>query len=151
MSATLQIEEIQTLLPQRFPFLFIDRVVNLDLQNSRIECYKNVSVNEEFFQGHFPGHPVMPGVLIIEAMAQAAGILGSSMGEVAKGKRLVYYFAAADRVRFRTPVIPGDTLHLSAEFITVRRNIWKFSCEARVQEQLVSSAIIQCAKREFDS
>ncbi|MCK5894758.1 MAG: 3-hydroxyacyl-ACP dehydratase FabZ [Endozoicomonadaceae bacterium] len=141
------IDEIQTLLPQRFPFLLVDRVVSIDLENSTIDCYKNVTANEEFFNGHFPEHPVMPGVLIIEAMAQAAGLLGFTMGGKTEDSS-VYYFAAADKVRFRQPVVPGDRLQLIAECLGHKRDIWKFSCKALVDDKLASSAVIICAKKD---
>ncbi|MCL6416374.1 3-hydroxyacyl-ACP dehydratase FabZ [Aestuariirhabdus sp. Z084] len=143
------IEQIKEYLPQRYPFLLVDRVVDIDLEANTIACYKNVSVNEEFFNGHFPGHPIMPGVLIIEAMAQAAGILGFSMGGKTKEDTSVYYFAGADKVRFKQPVVPGDRLDLRAQFITQRRDIWKFSCQGLVNDKVVSSAEIICAKKEL--
>ncbi len=145
----MQIEEIKALLPQRFPFLLVDRVVDIDVENGTIDCYKNLTANEDFFNGHFPHHPVMPGVLIVEAMAQAAGILGSTMINKAPGEQTVYYFAAVDKVRFRTPVVPGDRLQLVAEFLGEKRDIWKFSCKALVDGKIASSAVITCAKKEI--
>lgn len=142
------IDEIRTLLPQRFPFLLIDRVVDIDLENSTIDCYKNVTANEEFFNGHFPEHSVMPGVLILEAMTQAAGLLGFTMGRKKAEDKSVYYFAAADKVRFRQPVVPGDRLQLIAECLGCKRDIWKFFCKALVDDTLVSSAVIICAKKD---
>ena len=146
----MQIEEIKALLPQRYPFLLVDRVVSIDLERNTIDCYKNVSFNEDFFNGHFPDHPVMPGVLIIEAMAQASGLLGFSMSKRhPDGDKAVYYFAAADRVRFRQPVVPGDRLRLTSEFVSERKGIWKFLCRAEVDEKLASSAEIVCARKEL--
>ncbi|MTI14254.1 3-hydroxyacyl-ACP dehydratase FabZ [Sansalvadorimonas verongulae] len=145
----MNVEDIQALLPQRYPFLLVDRVVGFDLEKRTIDCYKNVTANEEFFNGHFPGHPVMPGVLIIEAMAQAAGILGCKMTDRKPGENSVYYFAAADNVRFRRTVVPGDRLQLTAQFVAEKRGIWKFSCQAHVDGTLASSAVITCAKKEI--
>ena len=143
------IEEIQALLPQRYPFLLVDRVVGINLEEKTIDCYKNVTANEDFFNGHFPGHPVMPGVLIVEAMAQAAGILGFKMANKQPGESTVYYFAAADKVRFKKTVVPGDRLQLTAHFLAEKRGIWKFSCQALVDGTLASSAVITCAKKEI--
>ncbi len=146
----MQIEEIKEYLPQRYPFLLIDRVVSIDLANNSIECYKNVSVNEPFFNGHFPNHPIMPGVLIIEAMAQASGILGFKISDKRPDqKNFIYYFAAADRVRFRQPVVPGDCLTLTAQFMNERKSIWKFFCTAKVNDKIASSAEIVCARKEL--
>ncbi len=143
------IEQIKTLLPQRFPFLMIDRVVGLDLETKEIHCYKNVSVNEDFFNGHFPAQPIMPGVMIVEAMAQACGILGFSMAGATVDDGCVYLFGGADKIRFRQPVVPGDRLELHASFVSERRNIWKFSCRAEVDGKLVSSAEITCVKKDI--
>ncbi len=143
------IEEIQELLPQRYPFLLVDRVVGVDLKKNTIDCYKNVTANENFFNGHFPGHPIMPGVLIVEAMAQAAGLLGFKMANKQPGDNSVYYFAAADKVRFKMTVVPGDRLQLTAEFLAEKRGIWKFSCQALVDGRIASSAVITCAKKEI--
>ncbi len=145
----MNIEKIKEYLPQRYPFLLVDRVVSVDLEAKTIDCYKNVSGNEEFFIGHFPDHPIMPGVLIIEAMAQSAGILGFKMSDKTKDDNSVYYFAGADKVRFRQPVVPGDKLELKAKFLAQKRDIWKFSCQAIVEGKVVSSAEIICAKKEL--
>ncbi|RRJ85099.1 3-hydroxyacyl-ACP dehydratase FabZ [Aestuariirhabdus litorea] len=145
----MNLEKIKEYLPQRYPFLLVDRVIDVDLEANRIRCYKNVSGNEEFFNGHFPDHPIMPGVLIIEAMAQAAGILGFRMSNKKKEDSTVYYFAGADKVRFKQPVVPGDRLDLEAEFVVQKRDIWKFSCKALVDGKVVSSAEIICAKKEL--
>lgn len=145
----MNIEKIKEYLPQRYPLLLVDRVVDVDLEEMVIDCYKNVSGNEEFFNGHFPHHPIMPGVLIIEAMAQAAGILGFLMSDKKKEDETVYYFAGADKVRFRKPVVPGDKLELKARFLAQKRDIWKFSCQATVDGKVVSSAVIICAKKEL--
>ena len=143
------IEEIRKILPHRYPFLLVDRVLSVDLDNQTIECVKNISVNEPHFNGHFPGHAIMPGVLLVEAMAQAAGILGFQMKERTAEENSLYYFAGADKVRFRQPVVPGDQVVLRAKFKALKRNIWKFSCEALVDGKMACSAEITCARKEL--
>ena len=138
--------EIKEYLPHRYPFLLVDRVVELNLGES-IVAYKNVSVNEEFFQGHFPDLPVMPGVLIVEAMAQAAGILGFKTMDKKPTDGSMYYFVGADNLRFKRPVVPGDQLMLNAQYVSDRRGIWKFDCSASVDGEMASSATILCADR----
>ncbi|MDT8398091.1 MAG: 3-hydroxyacyl-ACP dehydratase FabZ [Pseudomonadales bacterium] len=143
----MHISEIKAYLPQRYPFLLVDRVVELEL-GKRIKAYKNVSVNEEFFQGHFPGKPIMPGVLIIEALAQAAGVLGFKSEEKKPEDGYIYYFVGADDVRLKRPVVPGDRLMLEAHLITVRRGLYKFDCRASVDGELACSAVIMCVERK---
>lgn len=147
------IQHIQDFLPHRYPFLLVDRIQSIDLDaedGARISALKNVTINEDFFNGHFPGHPIMPGVLTLEAMAQAAGMLGLTMlGEKRKPTTL-YYFAGADHVRFRRPIVPGDQVVLEARFITGRSGIWKFDCRALVDDQVVCSAEITCAERDLE-
>jgi len=138
--------EIREYLPHRYPFLLVDRVTSLDL-GKKIIAYKNVSVNEGFFQGHFPDKPVMPGVLIVEAMAQAAGILGFKTMDKKPADGSMYYFVGADNVRFKKPVVPGDQLTLIAEYVSDKRGIWKFDCRAEVDGAMASSATILCADR----
>ncbi len=145
----MDINEIREYLPHRYPFLLVDRVVELDVEGKRIRAYKNVSINEPFFNGHFPQHPIMPGVLIIEAMAQAAGILGFKMLDVKPADGTLYYFVGSDKLRFRQPVLPGDQLILDAQFISVKRGIWKFDCHASVDGKEVCSAEIICAERKL--
>ncbi|AMO78149.1 3-hydroxyacyl-[acyl-carrier-protein] dehydratase [Pseudomonas citronellolis] len=145
----MDINEIREYLPHRYPFLLVDRVVELDIEGKRIRAYKNVSINEPFFNGHFPQHPIMPGVLIIEAMAQAAGILGFKMLDVKPADGTLYYFVGSDKLRFRQPVLPGDQLNLHAQFISVKRGIWKFDCHATVDDKPVCSAEIICAERKL--
>ena len=145
----MDINEIKEYLPHRYPFLLVDRVVELDLENRRIRAYKNVSVNEPFFNGHFPQHPIMPGVLIIEAMAQAAGLLGFKMMNVKPSDGTLYYFVGSDKLRFRQPVVPGDQLQLEAQHISNKRGIWKFSCRAIVGGQEACAAEIICAERKI--
>ena len=142
----MDINEIKEYLPHRYPFLLVDRVLELDLENKQIRAYKNVSVNEPFFNGHFPQHPIMPGVLIIEAMAQAAGLLGFKMMGV---KPADYYFVGSDKLRFRQPVVPGDQLQLEATYLSDRRGIWKFACRATVDGKEACSAEIICAERKI--
>ena len=145
----LNVEEIKEYLPQRYPFLLVDRIVEMDLGKS-IVGYKNITVNEPFFQGHFPGQPIMPGVLIIEALAQVAGVLGFKSQEKKPKYGYLYYFVGADDVRLRRPVVPGDQLKLKATVITNRRGIYKFSAEASVDDELVGTMTILCAERKVD-
>lgn len=145
----MNINEIREYLPHRYPFLLVDRVAELDVEAKRIRAYKNVSINEPFFNGHFPAHPIMPGVLIIEAMAQAAGILGFKMLDVKPADGTLYYFVGSDKLRFRQPVLPGDQLILEARFMSVKRGIWKFDCQASVDDKIVCSAEIICAERKL--
>lgn len=140
----MDIEEIKKLLPHRYPFLLVDRVVEIELGKS-ILAYKNITSNEEVFNGHFPDRPIFPGVMIIEAMAQAAGLLGFATVNKQEGDDSLYLFAGADGVRFKRPVVPGDRLMLKAEIDSNKRNIWRFICSAHVDEQLVCQATILCA------
>ena len=143
----MHIEEIKTYLPQRYPFLMVDRVVEIEM-GKRIKAYKNVTTNEEFFQGHFPQKPIMPGVLIIEALAQAAGVLGFKSQEKKPRDGYLYYFVGADDVRLKRPVVPGDQLMLEAELVMVKRGIYKFECKASVDGELACEATILCAERK---
>jgi len=142
----MDITEIREYLPHRYPFLLVDRVVELTPGES-IVAYKNLTVNEDFFQGHFPSQPVFPGVLLLEAMAQAAGILGfKTMGKTpADGS--IYYFVGADKLRFKRPCVPGDRVMLRASVRSNRRGIWKFDVSADVDDALCASATILCADR----
>ena len=141
------VNEIRKYLPHRYPFLLVDRVVELNPGES-IVAYKNVTVNEPFFNGHFPDHPVMPGVLVVEAMAQAAGILGFKTMDKTPQDGSIYYFVGADNLRFKRPVVPGDKLQLEASILSEKRGIWKFSVKATVDGDIVSSATILCADRK---
>jgi 3-hydroxyacyl-[acyl-carrier-protein] dehydratase len=142
----MDINEIREYLPHRYPFLLVDRVLTIEPGVS-IEALKNVSANEPYFNGHFPQQPIMPGVLIIEALAQAAGVLGF----VTAGRRpddgFVYVLCVVDKARFKRQVVPGDQLHLKATHIATKRNILKFSGEARVAGQLVASAEFMVAEQ----
>ncbi|MEQ8370691.1 MAG: 3-hydroxyacyl-ACP dehydratase FabZ [Alphaproteobacteria bacterium] len=134
----IDIPRIMAMIPHRYPFLLVDRVVDL-VVNERATGLKNVSINENFFQGHFPSSPVMPGVLLIESMAQTAAILVvETLGGESEG-RLVY-FMSIENARFRRPVVPGDQLHVHVTKLRSRANVWKFSGEARVDGQVVAEA-----------
>lgn len=145
----LDVEEIKEYLPQRYPFLLVDRVIEMDLGKS-IVAIKNVTINEPFFQGHFPGKPIMPGVLIIEALAQAAGVLGFKSQEKKPKDGYLYYFVGCDDVRLRRPVVPGDQLTLQAEIVAVKRGLYKFAARASVGDELVGTMTILCAERKAD-
>jgi 3-hydroxyacyl-[acyl-carrier-protein] dehydratase len=143
----MQIAEILRCLPHRYPFLLIDRVLELDLGN-KIVALKNVAVNEPFFQGHFPGNPIMPGVMILEAMAQAAAILSFQTHARGSTHNLLYYFVGIDNARFKKPVTPGDQLLLEVAMLRSVRGIGKFDARARVGEALVSEAQLLCTIKE---
>jgi len=145
----MDVKEIREYLPHRYPFLLVDRVTELNLGDF-IVAYKNVTVNEPFFNGHFPDHPVMHGVLVIEAMAQAAGILGFKTMDKTPQDGSIYYFVGSDKLRFKRPVVPGDKLQLDAAIVSEKRGIWKFECRASVDGQLVASATILCADRKVE-
>lgn len=134
-------------LPQRYPLLMIDRVLECEL-GKRILALKNVTSNEPHFTGHFPGRPIMPGVLILEAMAQAAGILVFRTRGRKPSARTMYYYAGIDEARFKKPVMPGDRLEIEAVILAHKRSIWKFACVARVDGAMVAEAVILCTERE---
>lgn len=144
---TLDVEQIMALLPHRYPFLMIDRVVDYSIteEHKTLRAIKNITFNEPFFQGHFPGKPILPGVLILEAMAQATGILAFTMvGKPNDGE--LYYFAAIDHARFKRPVVPGDQLVLDVEYFKEKRGIASFSGVASVDGKVVCTADLMCAK-----
>lgn len=145
----LDIREIQELLPHRYPFLLVDKVIDYTYNDEKkvLKAIKNVSVNEPFFQGHFPGKPVLPGVLILEALAQATGILSFKAVGKPKDDEL-YYFAAIDNARFKRPVFPGDQLVLDVVLIREVRGVAKFSGTASVNGEVVCTAELMCAKRK---
>jgi len=144
-STELDISEILRLLPHRYPFLLVDRVLEYD-KGKTLKAIKNVSFNEPFFQGHFPDKPVFPGVLILEAMAQATGILAfKSREELSPGQ--LYYFASVDKARFKRPVFPGDQMILDVEYIKERRGIALFRGTATVAGELACEAEMMCARR----
>jgi 3-hydroxyacyl-[acyl-carrier-protein] dehydratase len=141
MSNTIiDIRQIMKMIPHRYPLLLIDRLMDI-VPNESATGLKNVTINENFFQGHFPGAPVMPGVLIIEAMAQTSAALVVHSGGTALEGKLVY-FMAIDGAKFRRPVTPGDTLHIHVKKDQQRRNVWKFNCEAKVGADLCAEANI---------
>lgn len=142
----LLIEAVKTFLPHRYPFLLVDRVTRV-VPGEVAYGYKNVTYNEPFFTGHFPDLPIMPGVLIVEAVAQLSGILGF----VTTGKRpadgVNYLLAGADDVRFKRPVVPGDQLLMETRFLSSKRHIWKFECVARVGSDVACRATIMTAEQ----
>jgi 3-hydroxyacyl-[acyl-carrier-protein] dehydratase len=144
---TIEIQEIMALLPHRYPFLLIDRVLDFTPGVS-LTAIKNVTINEPIFTGHFPGMPIFPGVLILEAMAQATGVLGFKT-VTERTENELYLFAAIDEARFKKPVFPGDQLLIEVKFLKERRNLWKFACEASVDGQVVCTAELMCARREL--
>jgi len=143
VTAQLDILQIQELLPHRYPFLLVDKVIECEPKVRLLAC-KNVTFNEPFFQGHFPKNPVFPGVLMLEALAQATALLTSQSDEQF-GPGTTYYLAGIDKARFKKQVGPGDQLMLEAVFVKSRRNIWTFECRAEVDGQLAASANIMCA------
>ena len=145
----MDIKEILEHLPHRYPFLLVDRVVDFEPGKS-IHAYKNITFNEPFFTGHFPHHPVMPGVLIMEALAQAAGILSFKTMDTKPDNSSVFYFVGIDNARFKRPVVPGDQLHLHVEIVRQMRGIWKYKVEARVDDEVAAQAELMCAQRDVD-
>lgn len=137
----LYINQIQNLLPHRYPFLLVDRIE--EVGDGRIVGIKNVSINEEFFQGHYPGHPIMPGVLIIESMAQVGGFL--MMKDLENPEDKLPFFAGIDRARFRRPVVPGDQLRIVGEMLKSRGNIAKINAKAYVDDELAAEADLMFA------
>jgi len=146
----MDINQILKHLPHRYPFLLIDRVTEFHAGES-LTGIKNVTYNEPFFQGHFPQRPVMPGVLILEAMAQATGLLAFCTVERGAERDSLYFLVGIDRARFKHPVEPGDQLVLNTRLIRSRRGIWVFDCDARVDGKVVASAEIMCTERDIDS
>jgi 3-hydroxyacyl-[acyl-carrier-protein] dehydratase len=144
----MEITDIMRHLPHRYPFLLVDRVLEI-VPGERIVAIKNVTMNEPHFPGHFPHHPVMPGVLVIEALAQAAGLLAFKTGDKPPGPNTVIYFVGIDNARFKRPVVPGDQLRLEAEVIKHMRGIWKFNARALVEGQLACEAELMCTVRDI--
>lgn len=146
----MNIQKIMELLPHRYPMLLVDRVLEYKPGES-LTAIKNVTLNEPYFQGHFPGHPIMPGVLILEALAQATGLYAFShlVEEGRDSKNYLYFFVSIDKAKFRRPVVPGDQLLLHVEYISFRRGMLKMDCKATVDGQLACSAEIMCAEQEI--
>lgn len=142
----MEIRDILRHLPHRYPFLLVDRVVSMELGKS-IHAYKNVTFNEPFFQGHFPNLPIMPGVLILEALAQAAGILSFKTSNTLPNDESIFYFAGIDGARFKRPVTPGDRLHLHVTILRNMRGIWKYQAVAKVDGAVAAEAELMCAHR----
>ncbi len=140
--------EIKKLLPHREPFLFIDKVIDISME--RIIAERFISPEESFFKGHFPNFPIMPGVIIVEAMAQTCGILGSYIMQQAASEKSVYLLCGVEKVRFRKKVMPGDTLKFETNLVANKRKIWKFYSEAFRGDELVCSAEILCADGSLD-
>jgi len=147
--SSMDIHEILEYLPHRFPFLLLDRVVSLEL-GEKIVAIKNVTINEPFFPGHFPYHPVMPGVLIIEAMAQAAAVLSFKTTGLKPSKDTVYYFVGIDKARFKKPVMPGDQLELRVKIERIIRGIGKYSGQALVNGEVVAEAELMCILKKIE-
>lgn len=148
---TLDIQEIMQYLPHRYPFLMLDKVTDYE-EGNYLKAVKNVTINEPFFQGHFPQKAVMPGVMILEAMAQATGILGFKTENVApESNTSLYYFVGIDHARFKQVVVPGDRLDITVEFVRARRGIYAFTGKAYVDGKVVCMADLMCTRRPVDA
>ncbi|ALE53115.1 3-hydroxyacyl-ACP dehydratase [Candidatus Thioglobus autotrophicus] len=145
----MNIQDVKNYLPHRYPFLLIDRVLEIEVGKSLV-ALKNVTFNEPQFTGHFPSQPIMPGVMIVEALAQATGILAfkSEVGKPIDGQ--IYMLVGIDKVRFKRMVEPGDQLRLEVEVLTVKRGIWKFKCQATVDGKVVTTAELMCTQKAAD-
>ncbi|WP_328187744.1 3-hydroxyacyl-ACP dehydratase FabZ [Marinobacter sp. OP 3.4] len=143
----MKIDEIMDFLPHRYPFLLVDRIVEVEKGQS-IAGYKNVTINEPFFTGHFPGKPIMPGVLIIEAMAQVSGILGYVTAGRSAADGSIHLLAGSNKARFKRPVVPGDQLRLESRLLSNKHGIWKFDCRALVDGEVVCVAEVMSAERD---
>ena len=140
------INELFDFLPHRYPFLLVDRVLELN-PGETIKGFKNVTINEQFFNGHFPGLPVMPGVLIVEAMAQLSGVLAFETKGIRPAEGYTYYLAGTDKTRFKRPVVPGDQLMMESSIVADRRSLIKFDCKAFVGEDLACTSNITVMER----
>ncbi len=143
----IDVQEIQKLIPHRYPMLLVDRVLDYEA-GKWLHAIKNVTFNEPVFTGHFPELAIFPGVMILESLAQATGILGFKSAE-SRAADEMYLFASIDNAKFKQPVVPGDTMHLHVEFIKERRGMWKFYGEAKVDGKVVCSADLMCARRKL--
>jgi len=148
VDTSMDIHQIMDHLPHRYPFVLVDRVLSLEI-GKEITAVKNVSINEPFFPGHFPYHPVMPGVLIVEAMAQAAAILSFKTMGIKPTDDAVYYFAGIDNARFKKPVSPGDQIILKVSIDRILRGIWKYKGVALVDDAVVAEAEMMCILKEI--
>jgi len=147
---TMDITQVLQYLPHRYPFLLIDKVIDYTPGES-LTAIKNVTINEPFFPGHFPNKPVMPGVLIIEAIAQATGILAFKTGETGPDDDTLYYLVGIDKARFKRPVLPGDQLEITVKVNKQKRGIWFFSGEAKVNGAVVAKADLMCAEQDANA
>jgi len=147
---TMDIHEVLQYLPHRYPFLLVDKVIDFK-EGEYLTAVKNVTFNENYFTGHFPQRPVMPGVLILEALAQATGILSFKTNDSKPSDKSLYYFVAIDKARFKQPVEPGDQLVLEVKILKRKGPMWKFAAEAKVDGKAVATAELMCAEKEIDS
>ncbi len=148
---SMDIQKIMQLLPHRYPFLLVDRVTEV-IPGKSLKGYKNISINEPFFQGHFPIKPIFPGVLIVEALAQATGLLAFATENInaTEENTSLFYLVGIDNARFKQPALPGDQLLLHAEIVKVKRGVWKFVAEATVDGKVIAKADLMCAVRDVD-
>lgn len=146
----MDINQVLEYLPHRYPFLLIDKVLDYK-SGEHLVAVKNVTINEPFFPGHFPNRPVMPGVLIIEALAQATGILAFKTGESKPDNNSLYYLVGVDKARFKQPVSPGDQLELTVRVTRQKQTIWWFSGEAKVDGRVVAKADLMCAEQDIST
>ena len=144
----MDIQHILAKLPHRYPFLLVDRILDIDKPSQTIRALKNVTVNEPFFQGHFPGRPVMPGVLMLEALAQSSALLSFDLFDMSLAPDAVFYFVGIDNARFQRPVGPGDQLILHATLERVRGGIYRFNCKGTVDDELAVEAAVMCTMRK---
>lgn len=149
-SVPMHSQSIQDYLPHQYPFLLVDRVTAISDDASFIQGYKNLTMNEEFFQGHFPSYPIMPGVMMMEALAQISGILGMILIQKRPKDGENFLFAGMENVRFKRPVVPGDQLVLQSQFVFQRRGVFKFHVIARVDEKIVAQAEILLSQQKLD-
>ena len=147
---SMDIHQIFKHLPHRYPFLLIDRVIDYTVGES-LTAIKNVSINEPFFQGHFPHRPIMPGVLIIEAMAQATGVLAFKTSEAQPDENSLYYLVGVDNARFKQPVEPGDQLLIDVKITRIRRGVWMYAATSKVDDKVVATADLMCMKRDIST
>lgn len=144
----MDIHHILDKLPHRYPFLLVDRILDVDVQAKSLRALKNVTINEPFFTGHFPSRPVMPGVLMLEALAQSSALLAFTVEGISLAPDTLFYFVGVDGVRFKRPVEPGDQLVLHTAFDRVRAGIYKFNCKATVEDDLAVEASLMCTMRK---